>query len=100
IDELHLEMNEAQEKALTEMKPLQITIDVTKLVNAGREDILSVPIEKTLIQIARMAAPTPITELRSLIEDVMVKHPFMHHISGVVYNSKGRVVARPKPALA
>lgn len=100
IDELHLEMNEAQAKALSEMKPMQISIDVTKLVNAGRDDILSVPIEKTLIQIARMAAPTPISELKKLIEDVIGKHPLMHHILGVFYNAKGRVVARPKAALA
>lgn len=100
IDELHQEMNEANERALSELKPMEIKIDVTKYVNGGRDAINSVSLADALPQIARLVAPPKIEELRKVVADGIEKHPLMHHISAVTYNDKGRVVARPTPALA
>lgn len=100
IDNLHKEMNEAQKDALSELKPVEVSIDVTKYISVGRDAVASVPIEQALIEIAKLAEPISINDLQKMIEDLAKKYPLAYHISGVTYNDKGRVVARTSPALA
>ncbi|HCR52806.1 MAG TPA: hypothetical protein DIW27_00220 [Cytophagales bacterium] len=100
IDELHQEMNVIQEQALAELKPIEVKVDVTRYVNGGRDAINSVSLDQALPQIARLASPGKMADLRKSVEDLIQKHPLMHHISAVTYNDKGRVIARPTPALA
>ncbi|NUN06647.1 MAG: DUF4209 domain-containing protein [Bdellovibrio sp.] len=100
IDELHLEMNEVQEKALEELRPMQVKVDVTALVTVGRDAVNSVELDEALPQIARLVSPRSVKELRDKVEETIQKHPIVYYFSAVTYNDKGRVVARPTPALA
>jgi hypothetical protein len=100
INDLHVEMNEAQEKALSELKSFEFKVDVTQYVNMGRDAVISVPIEETLSQIARLTAPVTVQNLRMMVVDTAKASPLLHLITGVTYSSNGRVVARTAPALA
>lgn len=100
IDELHQEMNLVQENVFGEMKKIEASIDVTKFVESGRKAVEDVPFDKALANIAAMAAPQSKVELRATVEASAKKFIFMHLMSAVSFNEKGRVVARTSPIVA
>jgi tetratricopeptide (TPR) repeat protein len=100
IDALHIEMIESQKKVLDELKRHEVSMDVTRLVELGTKAVEDVPLDQVLENIALMVSPQKKVNLRASAEKAAREFIFMHLVTGVTFNSKGRVVARTAPVVA
>jgi len=99
IDALHIEMNDLQKAALQEMKGIDGSIDVTQYIQSGRKAVEGVPFDQAIANIAAMAMPPVKDQLRAFANQQANQFPFLHMVSGVSFNNKGRVVARTSPII-
>jgi hypothetical protein len=100
IDELHIEMNDVHQQIHSEMKKIEVSVDLTDAVKAGRAAVEDCSFEDAIARIAVMATPPKKHELLAEVEKSAKEFVFMNLISAVSYNDKGRVVARTSPVLA
>lgn len=100
IDQLHLEMNDAQQRALGELKKISVPWDCTALIEAASEAIeRAASIKEKLDVVATMANPPRKQDLRTKTEKQANEFVFLNAVTAVSYNDQGRVVARTDPII-
>lgn len=88
-----------QKKAVDNLRPISVEINVTDRANRAREMIRGKSKQDALIQLAAILKTSRVSELEERVNEQANNYPFRFLVTVTTFNDNGRVVARRPPLI-